>query len=138
MFKNLTVKLSALCNSSVTIACFSSEFIFTFLCADSSIKNASKQFVSCIDLSFRKHCPSSKPTDKNLKHLVLEFQTSLSRQPFIIMHKFIWNYLFTMTDTVTSKNIKLPSWITQCILLVIAMNKGTVRHLNLIQLSTSK
>ena len=46
------LNLNALRNSCTKFACCSSELIFTFLCAGSSIQNASEQFVSCISLSF--------------------------------------------------------------------------------------
>jgi hypothetical protein len=46
MFENPTVNLNALCNSCAKIACCSSELIFTFLYAGSSIQNASELFVS--------------------------------------------------------------------------------------------
>jgi hypothetical protein len=52
MFENPTVKLNALFNSGANIACCVSELIFTFLCTDSSVKNASEQFVLCIHVSF--------------------------------------------------------------------------------------
>jgi hypothetical protein len=34
--------------------------------------------------------------------------------------------------------LNFPSWITQCVLLVLAKNKVTVRHLNLLHWNTSK
>jgi hypothetical protein len=44
--------LSALCNSCAKIVCCSSELIFTFLYAGSSIRNAFEQFLWCIHLCF--------------------------------------------------------------------------------------
>jgi len=61
--KNPTVNLSALCNSSTDISCDSSDLIFTFLYARSSIRNASEQLV------FRKLRSSCIPTNKNLTEL---------------------------------------------------------------------
>ena len=52
MFENPTVNLNALRNSCATIACCSSELIFTFVYASSSIQNASEQFVSSILVCF--------------------------------------------------------------------------------------
>jgi hypothetical protein len=52
MFENPTVSFNALCNSCAKIACCSSDLIFTFLYAGSSIQNASELFVSCIHLPF--------------------------------------------------------------------------------------
>jgi hypothetical protein len=48
----IPVNLIALYKSCTKFACCSSELIFTFLCAGSSIQNASEKFVSCIHLSF--------------------------------------------------------------------------------------
>ena len=52
MFANPTVNFNALCNSCAKIGCCSSELIFKFLYASSSIQNASEQFVSCVNISF--------------------------------------------------------------------------------------
>jgi hypothetical protein len=52
MFENPTVNLVALCSWRVKIACCSSELIFTFLYAGSSIQTASEQFVWFVDLYF--------------------------------------------------------------------------------------
>jgi hypothetical protein len=52
MFENPTVNLIALCNSCAKIACFSSELIFTFLYAGSSMQNERQQFFSCNHVSF--------------------------------------------------------------------------------------
>jgi len=54
MLGNRNINLNALCVSSEKIACYTrtSELIFTFLYADSSIQNTSGQFVSCLHLSF--------------------------------------------------------------------------------------
>jgi hypothetical protein len=71
-----TVNLNALCNSSPKIACFSSELIFLY--ESSSIQNASKQFVSCIHLSFENFELHPTPQTKDLTELVLEIQTALS------------------------------------------------------------
>ena len=46
------VNLNALCNSRAKITCCWSELIFRLLYADSSMKNVSQKFVSCIHLSF--------------------------------------------------------------------------------------
>jgi len=50
--ENPSVNLNALWNSYAKIACCSSELVFTFRYAGSCIQNASKQFASCINLSF--------------------------------------------------------------------------------------
>jgi hypothetical protein len=47
-FENPTVNLSALCNSCPTMACCSSELIFTLFYAGSSIDNEREQFVSFV------------------------------------------------------------------------------------------
>ena len=78
MFENPTVNPNALCNSCVSIACCSSEFIFMFPYAGSSNQNASEQFVSYIHPSFCKLRYSFRPTDKNVTELGLEIQTALS------------------------------------------------------------
>ena len=52
MFENPTVNLSALCSSSGKIAFCSSEFIFPFRYAGSSIQIPREQFAWCIHLSF--------------------------------------------------------------------------------------
>jgi hypothetical protein len=51
-FENSTVNLNALCNSCAKMACCSSELIFAFLYAGSSIQNVSEKLVSYIHLSF--------------------------------------------------------------------------------------
>ena len=63
-FQNPTVNLSALCNSCVKIACFSSQLIFTFLYAASSrIQNASERAIRLVQPPLlRKFRPSSNPT----------------------------------------------------------------------------
>jgi hypothetical protein len=56
MFETPIVNLNTFCDSCVKIACFSSELIFPFLYAGSSMQNASEQFVSCVcveNLSFK-------------------------------------------------------------------------------------
>ena len=50
--KDPTVNLDELYNSCAKIACCSSELIFTFLCADSSIRYVREQFVWCIHIPF--------------------------------------------------------------------------------------
>jgi len=52
MFETTTVDLNEICNSCPKIAFCSSELIFTFLHADSDIKNAREQFGSCIHFSY--------------------------------------------------------------------------------------
>jgi hypothetical protein len=54
MFENPTVNPNVLCNLCMNIKCCLSWLIFTFPYARSSIQNVSKQFISCIDLSFVK------------------------------------------------------------------------------------
>jgi hypothetical protein len=66
-FETPTVNLSALCKSCAKIACCSSELIFTFLYAGSSIQNASEQFVSCIHLSFVNFALHPNPQKKKKK-----------------------------------------------------------------------
>jgi len=65
MFENPTVNFSALRNSCVKIACCSSQLIFTFLSAGSSIQDVSEQFVWCIHLSFVNRCSFNR-TNKSL------------------------------------------------------------------------
>jgi len=50
--QNPNINPSALCSSCTNIACCSSELIFTFLYAGSSIQNAIVQFLLCIHLYF--------------------------------------------------------------------------------------
>jgi hypothetical protein len=69
MFENPTVNLHALCSSCANIGCCSSELIFTFLNADSSIQNASKQCVSCIHLSSVNFALRPAPQNRNLTEL---------------------------------------------------------------------
>ena len=51
MFENLTVNLKAFCNPCVKIECCSSDLIYTFLYAGSSIQNASDQFISFVNFA---------------------------------------------------------------------------------------
>jgi hypothetical protein len=48
MFENPTAEIDALRNSGAKVACFSSELMFTFVYAASSIQNANELFVWCI------------------------------------------------------------------------------------------
>jgi len=52
IFENSTASHNALCNSCAKTACCSSELIFTFLYAGSSIQNASDKLVSCTHIFF--------------------------------------------------------------------------------------
>jgi len=69
MFENPTVNLGAPCSSWANIGCCSSELIFTFLNADSSIQNASKQYVSCIHLCSVNFAFRPAPQNKSLTEL---------------------------------------------------------------------
>jgi len=75
MFENPTVNLSALCNSSTKIAWCSSDLIFTFLYAGSSIRNASEWSRVSTLLS---QTSIFIPTNKNLTELGLEIEMALS------------------------------------------------------------
>jgi len=52
IFENSTVNISALFSSRESMACCSSECIFTFLYADDNIHYEFEQFVSCIHFCF--------------------------------------------------------------------------------------
>jgi hypothetical protein len=78
MFENSTVNLSALRKSYAKIACCSSDLIFTYLYAGSSIQNASQQFVWYIHLSFVNFA-LHQPIIKHLTQFNLQIQTPLSR-----------------------------------------------------------
>jgi hypothetical protein len=65
MFENPTANLSALCNSCAKIACCSSELIFAFIYACSSIQNASGQFLR-IHFFFVNFALRPNSTNKNL------------------------------------------------------------------------
>jgi hypothetical protein len=67
--RNPTVNLNALCSSWANIGCCSSELIFTFLNADGSVQNASKQCVSCIHLCSVNFALRPAPQNKNLMEL---------------------------------------------------------------------
>jgi hypothetical protein len=111
MFENLTVKLSSLCNSCAKIACSSSELVFTFRYAGSTIHNASEQFVRCTRLSFYTLRCSSNPTPKYNGVTSVDSDNSLSRYP--ITDTCSYKLLFpSVTDSVASHNIDLSSWIT--------------------------
>jgi hypothetical protein len=43
---------------------------------------------------------------------VLYSEIALSRNPFGVGHTYMYNFLFRMTDTLTSQNIYLSSWDT--------------------------
>jgi len=66
----------------------STELIFTYLYASSSIQNARQQFVSCSQISFFKLRPSSNPTKRG-KNSALQIQTVLPPWPFRVRHVFI-------------------------------------------------
>jgi hypothetical protein len=57
----------------------SPELIFTFVYAGSNIQNSSKQFVSCVHISFVNFPLTPTPTNKNITELGLEIQTALFR-----------------------------------------------------------
>ena len=84
MFENPTVKLNALRNSRTKIACCSSQSLFAFLYAGSSIQNAREQFVSLIHLSFVNFAHHQTPTNNSLTELGLEIQTAPNPKPFRI------------------------------------------------------
>jgi hypothetical protein len=65
MFENPTVNFNAFCSSCAKIACCSSELIFTFLYAGSSIQNVSEIFLLLIHLSFENFALSPNPTNTN-------------------------------------------------------------------------
>jgi hypothetical protein len=64
-----------LCHSWAKILCCSSQLIFTFLYAGSSIQNAGEQFVWCIRLSFVNFALNSAPHTQILTEFGLEIQT---------------------------------------------------------------
>ena len=74
MLDNPTVNLSALCNSCAKIAYCWSEFIFTFLHADSSIWSAGEQFISCTYLSFVNLTLHPSPQTKMSRNWVWRFK----------------------------------------------------------------
>jgi hypothetical protein len=77
MFENPTVSLNALCFSCAKLACCSSQLIFSFLYTDSSIENASEQFVWCIHI-FAVNCAIYPVPQKKLMPFGMEIQTALS------------------------------------------------------------
>jgi len=68
VFKNPTIDFNVLFNSLGNSMCSSPEVVLAFLLyEDSTIHNASDQFVSCVYFFFVRLRFSSIPTDKNLK-----------------------------------------------------------------------
>jgi hypothetical protein len=65
MFENPIVNLSALRDWCAMTACCSSELVFTFVYAGSSIQNASEQFVSSINLPFASFTVHPTPQTKS-------------------------------------------------------------------------
>jgi hypothetical protein len=102
MFENATVNLNALFNSCAKIACCSSQLIFTFLYADSSVQHAKDQFVSCIHISFVKQ--PNKPKCNEVRSGDSNRSISVT-----IQNQIQWTSLLTLTNTITYENIHLSS-----------------------------
>ena len=98
--------LNALCKSCAKFACSSCELVFTFLCAGSSIRQASRQFVSCVNLSFINF--ALQPHKQNLTGLGLEIQTA--RWQFKIRHMFLWPFFSQWPIVLPLQSIDLSSW----------------------------
>ena len=106
MFENPTVNLGSLCKSCVKIKYCSSRLIFAFLYADSSIQNASEQFVSCVHLpifliSFFIHPHKQKCNGVMSGNSHISTWVTIHNQPHV-----------HMTDAVTSENISFFTWIS--------------------------
>ena len=91
MSENPTVNLNTLCYSRAKMAGWSSELTFTYLYVGSSIRIASEQFVSCIQLSIWNSSLHPAPQKKkNLKELGLEIllnsSVSVAIQNFTYVH----------------------------------------------------
>ena len=113
MFDNPTVSLIALGNSCANISCCSSELIFKFRYAASSIQNSCEQLVSCIHLSFVNFAldptPQTEVYVSRFKQLYLDNHSDLDTCSYELS-------CLTMTDTITSQNNDFSSWITLYIL----------------------
>ena len=108
MFENPTVNLSALCKSCAKIACSSSELVFTFLYAGSSIRQARQQFVSCVSFSSVNFALQTHKKKKNLKGSGLEIQTA--QWPFKIRHMFLWPFFSQWPIVSPLQSIDLSTW----------------------------
>jgi len=105
MFDNTAVKPKTLSISCAKIACCSSESIFTFLYASSSIQNASELFVSCVQIYFVNFPLRQTPQIKNLMNRFK--QPSLCH--LSVLDTYSYDFLHTMTDTATAQNIDVSS-----------------------------
>ena len=103
MFENPTVNLRALCSSCANIGLCSSELIFTFLNADSSIQNASKQ---CVFLQ-KKNLTELGPGDSN---------SSVSVPIQNLTHVHI-NFFFSQRPTLSPPKILIFPTQSPCIYL---------------------
>jgi hypothetical protein len=103
-FQNPTVNFNARCHSRAKIACCSSESIASLYSGNSSIQNASEQFVSCIQLSFLTAF-FIQPLKQNCNRVRLK-----GLKNFISVT--ISNFLLTITENITYQNIGLSSIIT--------------------------
>jgi len=63
-------------------------------------------------LFFFKPWSTFSSTNTIWKQLCLKIQIAPTRQPFKIIHMFIWTYFLAMTDPNNSQNINISSWIT--------------------------
>jgi len=86
----------------VKIACCSSELSFTFLCAGSSIQNASWQFVSCIHPSFVNFAFHPTPQTKFYWSWVWRF-----KQMYLSNHSEL--------DTCTYEMFSHSAWSCYCL-----------------------
>ena len=73
-YSNIPPSTSVRITPCLNIACCSPKLIFTFLYANSSIENASEQFVSSVYLPFLNLALHPTPTNKNLTGLCLRFK----------------------------------------------------------------
>lgn len=106
MFENSTVNFNALCKWCANIACSSPELVFIILYAGNSIRQASQQYVSCVNLSFIIF--ALQLHKKNLTELDLQIQ--IARWPFKIRHMFLWPFFSQLPIVSPLQSIDLSSW----------------------------
>jgi len=92
-----TVSLNELGNSCASLACFSSELIFTFLYAGSNIRNACQQFVSSVRLFFVNLTHHTTPQTKIW--LRSRDSNSITSQPFRIKQKPLRTFFLTLAGS---------------------------------------
>ena len=110
--ENPTVHLNALCNSSAKIACCCLSWAERSLWGQLHPK-CERAIRLVYPPFFCKLRPSPSKRNKTVTALGLEIQTALCRWPFRIKTQVHNTFFFlTMTDTITSKNTDLSSWIT--------------------------